>query len=180
MITRRLLYASPLVLMGAGAFGFYSYMRSGRDPRGVPSVLVGKPPPVFDLPALNQAGARFTNAALTPGRPVLVNFFASWCPPCRIEHPQLMRLAREGVRLLGIAYKDQPEASRGFLAELGDPYAATGVDRDGRAAIEWGLYGVPETYLIDPAGIVRWRMAGPVTPEILADQLRPLLARHAA
>jgi cytochrome c biogenesis protein CcmG/thiol:disulfide interchange protein DsbE len=178
VIGRRLLFASPLALLGAGAFGFYSYMRSGRDPRGVPSALVGNVPPPFDLPPLNEAAPRLTNAALTPGRPLLVNFFASWCAPCRIEHPQLMRLAREGVRMLGIAYKDSPPDAKRFLAELGDPFQLIGVDRDGRNAIDWGLYGVPETYFVDPAGIVRWRMAGPITPEYLAGDVRPLLARY--
>lgn len=179
MIGRRLVYASPLLLMGAGAFGFWSYMRSGRDPRGVPSVLVGNRPPPFDLPPLHDGAPRLSNAVLASGRPVLVNFFASWCPPCRIEHPQLMRLQRDGVRMLGIAYKDRPEDARRFLAELGDPYQLTGVDRDGRNAIDWGLYGVPETYFVDPQGIVRWRMAGPITPEALAAEVRPLLARYA-
>lgn len=179
MMLRRVLFALPLAGLAAGSVGVLRYMRSGIDPRGVPSVLVGRRPPEFDMPGLPPAGARFDNAAITPGQPVLLNFFASWCPPCRIEHPQLMRLAREGVRVLGVAYKDDPAAARAFLVELGDPYAAVGVDRDGRGAIEWGLYGVPETYLIDPAGLVRWRMAGPIMPDILDGQLRPLLARYA-
>jgi cytochrome c biogenesis protein CcmG, thiol:disulfide interchange protein DsbE len=179
MIGRRILYAAPLAVLGAGAAGFYSYMRSGRDPRGVPSALVGRPPPAFDLPPLHEGAARLTNAALVPGRPLLVNFFASWCAPCRIEHPQLMRLAREGVRMLGIAYKDRPEDAKRFLAELGDPFQLVGQDRDGRNAIDWGLYGVPETYFVDPTGIVRWRMAGPITEAYLVGEVRPLLARYA-
>lgn len=180
MIARRLLFAAPLLGLAAGAAGFYAYMRSGRDPRGVPSVLVGRPPPPTDLPALHDGQPRLTNAAFATGRPLIVNFFASWCAPCRIEHPQLIRLAREGVHLIGIAHKDRPADAQRFLAELGDPFRAIGQDLSGRASIEWGVYGVPETYFIDGTGIVRWRFAGPITPEILDAQLRPLLRRYAA
>jgi cytochrome c biogenesis protein CcmG/thiol:disulfide interchange protein DsbE len=180
MIARRLLFAAPLIGLAGGAAAFYAYMRSGRDPRGVPSVLVGRPPPPFDLDPLIEGQPRLTPAAFTPGRPAVLNFFASWCAPCRIEHPQLLRLAREGVNLLGIAYKDRPADARRFLAELGDPFRLIGQDVSGRTAIEWGVYGVPETYFIDAQGVVRWRFAGAVTPEILAEQMRPLLRRHAA
>ena len=179
MIARRLLFAAPLIGLAGGAAGFYAYMASGRDPRGVPSVLVGRPPPPFDLEPLIEGQPRLTPAAFTPGRPAVLNFFASWCAPCRVEHPQLLRLGREGVNLLGIAYKDRPADARKFLAELGDPFRLIGQDSSGRTAIEFGVYGVPETYFIDGSGIVRWRFAGAVTPEILDDQLRPLLRRYA-
>jgi cytochrome c biogenesis protein CcmG/thiol:disulfide interchange protein DsbE len=179
MIARRILFASPLVaLAGAGA-GFYAYMASGRDPRGVPSVLVGRPPPALDLEPLHEGQPRLTPAVFSQGRPVVLNFFASWCAPCRIEHPQLLRLHREGTTVVGIAYKDRPTDARNFLAQLGDPFALIGQDSTGRAAIEWGVYGVPETYLVDARGIVRWRFAGAVTPEVLAEQLLPLLRRYA-
>jgi len=179
MIARRLLFAAPLIGLAGGAAGFYAYMASGRDPRGVPSVLVGRPPPAFDLDPLIEGQPRLTQAALVAGKPSVLNFFASWCAPCRIEHPQLLRLGREGVNLLGIAYKDRPADARKFLAELGDPFRLIGQDISGRTAIEFGVYGVPETYFIDGSGIVRWRFAGAVTSEILDDQLRPLLRRYA-
>ncbi len=181
---RRALLLAPLAVAGLGGAGFYAMLRGlgtgDYDPRGVPSALIGKPAPDFTLPPLEGSGLPGLSAAdLTAGRPVLVNFFASWCVPCVIEHPQLMRLARDGTAILGIAYKDKPEDSLGFLKRHGTPYARLGVDQPGRVAIDWGLYGVPETYLIDKSGIIRWRMAGPVTEEILAQQVTPLLRRLA-
>jgi cytochrome c biogenesis protein CcmG/thiol:disulfide interchange protein DsbE len=171
---RRLLPLLPLALFAALAGYFALALFSGRDPRELPSALLDRPLPVFDLPALGE-GPRLTPAALA-GEVVLVNFFASWCAPCRVEHPLLLRLARqERFRLIGIAYKDRPEDSRRFLAELGDPYAATGIDRDGRAGIEFGLYGVPETYVIDRAGHIRKRIVGPLTPALVERELLPLL-----
>ncbi len=180
MIARRLLFAAPLVGLAGGAAGFYAYMALGRDPRGVPSVLVGRAPPAFDLPPLADGGPRLTNQSIPRGRPAIVNFFASWCAPCRIEHPQLLRLAREGIALVGIAFKDKPDDAKRFLGDLGDPFRAIGLDQTGRTAIEWGVYGVPESYFVDPAGIVRWRYAGPITPDVLDAEVRPLLRRYAA
>jgi cytochrome c biogenesis protein CcmG/thiol:disulfide interchange protein DsbE len=180
VIARRLLFAAPLVGLAGGAAGFYAYMALGRDPRGVPSVLVGRAPRAFDLPPLAEGGLRLTNASIPRGRPAIVNFFASWCAPCRIEHPQLLRLAREGIALVGIAYKDKPDDAKRFLGDLGDPFRAIGLDQTGRTAIEWGVYGVPESYFVDPAGIVRWRYAGPITPDVLDAEVRPLLRRYAA
>jgi cytochrome c biogenesis protein CcmG/thiol:disulfide interchange protein DsbE len=113
-----------------------------------------------------------------PG-PVIVNFWASWCVPCIIEHPQLMRLQREGIPVFGIAYKDKPEDSLRFIRERGNPYRRLAKDEPGRVAIDWGVYGVPETYLLDRQGIIRWRFAGPITPDVLGEDIRPLLARHA-
>jgi cytochrome c biogenesis protein CcmG/thiol:disulfide interchange protein DsbE len=107
---------------------------------------------------------------------VVINFFASWCVPCRVEHPLLMRLAsREKLALVGIAYKDKPEDSQRFLAGLGDPYARIAVDRAGRTGIDFGLYGVPETYVVDRAGHIRKRFVGPLTPEAIDRELLPLI-----
>jgi cytochrome c biogenesis protein CcmG, thiol:disulfide interchange protein DsbE len=186
---RRALMLVPLGVAGAAGAGFYAMLRglgSGSyDPRGVPSALIGKPPPPFALPALEASGLpALANTDLTgmpaplPG-PVLVNFWASWCVPCIIEHPQLMRLAREGVPVLGINYKDKPADAATFLARHGNPFTRLGRDEPGRVAIDWGVYGVPETYLLDRGGIIRWRWAGPVTPEVLEQDIRPLLKRHA-
>jgi cytochrome c biogenesis protein CcmG/thiol:disulfide interchange protein DsbE len=181
---RRALLLAPLGLAAVAGAGFYAMLRglgSGSyDPRGVPSALLGKPPPDFALPPLEGAERPgLASADLRGGgRPVLVNFFASWCMPCVIEHPQLMRLARAGVPVLGIAYKDKPEDSLGFLRRHGNPYARLGVDQPGRVAIDWGVYGVPETYLIDRSGLIRWRWAGPITEDTLRQDLEPLLRRH--
>ncbi len=170
---RRLVYLLPLLLFAALAGYFAFALISGRDPRELPSALLDKPAPAFDLPGLG--GERLSLAALR-GEVFVLNFFASWCAPCRVEHPLLLRLARqEGVRLVGIAYKDRPEDSRRFLAELGDPYRAIGIDRDGRVAIDFGLYGVPETYVIDRQGHIRKRFVGPLSPGQVERELLPLL-----
>ena len=183
--SRRALLLLPALVAGGAGLGFFAMLRGlgtgGYDPRGVPSALLGKAPPDFALPPLEGVGLPGLSAAdlRAPGRPVLVNFFASWCVPCVIEHPQLMRLSREGVPVFGVGYKDQPGDSRRFLERHGNPYARLGVDLPGRAAIDWGVYGVPETYLIDRGGAVRWRWAGPVTEDTLRADLGPLLRRYA-
>ena len=171
---RRLIFLVPLLLFAALAGYFAIALFSGRDPRELPSALLDKPAPDFDLPSLT-AGERLSSAALR-GQVVVLNIFASWCAPCRVEHPVLLRLARqEKIHLVGIAYKDRPEDSRRFLVELGDPYRTTGIDRDGRTGIDFGLYGVPETYVIDRQGHIRKRFVGPLTPALLDRELLPLL-----
>jgi cytochrome c biogenesis protein CcmG/thiol:disulfide interchange protein DsbE len=181
---RRLLLLAPLGVAAVAGAGFFAMLRglgTGRyDPKGVPSALVGKPPPDFTLPPLEEAGLPGLAAAdlHAAGRPVLVNFFASWCVPCVIEHPQLVRLAKAGVPVYGVAYKDKPADSLGFLRRHGTPYARLGVDQPGRVAIDWGLYGVPETYLVDRGGIIRWRWAGPITEDTVAQELQPLLKAY--
>ena len=135
-----------------------------RDPSTLPSALIGKSVPAFDLPPLNAAGNEkpgLSSIDLT-GKVQLVNVFASWCGPCRVEHPILMKLARDGVPLQALNYKDQPEDAARFLAELGDPYERIGVDQNGRTGIEWGVYGVPETFVIDAEGKIRHKHVGPL------------------
>ena len=182
-MNRRLLLLAPLGLGIAAYAGFRTVltrMQQGRfDPHDVPSPLIGKPLPDFTLPGLDSPTG-FTAADIraslqTTARPMLINFFASWCAPCIIEHPELMALSREGLPIWGIAYKDTPAAAQAFLTQRGNPFQRLAADRPGQVAIDWGVYGVPETYLIDPAGIIRWRMPGPITAEIAANQLRPLL-----
>jgi cytochrome c biogenesis protein CcmG, thiol:disulfide interchange protein DsbE len=185
-VSRRALVFAPLGVIALGGAGFYAMLRGLRtgeyDPRGVPSALIGRPVPDFALPPLPGANLPpLTIADLrAPGRPVLVNFWASWCMPCVIEHPQLMRLSRQGVAVYGINYKDRPAEANGFLQRHGNPFARLGVDEPGRVAIDWGVYGVPETYLIDPRGVIRWRYAGPITPETLDQDVAVLLRRHSA
>jgi len=146
------------------------------DPDALPSTLVGAPAPVVEVTPL--AGlVPFTRAALEEPGPKLVNFWASWCAPCRVEHPQLMDLQAEGLAIYGVNYKDDADKARAFLKELGDPFAGVGGDDAGRMALEWGVYGVPETFVIDGDGTVLLRFAGPVTDVILEKRIRPALAQ---
>ena len=171
---RKSLYALPVLLFLIVAGYFAVPLFSGRDPHELPSAMIDKPLPAFDLPAL-AGGANISNASLL-GRVVVINFFASWCVPCRIEHPLLMRMAAQNhVPLYGIAYKDKPEDSSRLLANFGDPYRQVGIDRDGRVGLNFGVYGVPETYVIDSAGIIRKRFVGPLNAEVVDKELLPLL-----
>ena len=184
--SRRWMLYAPLGLAGAAGAGFWVMLRGLQtgdyNPRGVPSVLIGRPAPDFTLPPLEGSGLPALSSADLRGPfpgPVLMNFWASWCVPCIVEHPQLMRLKAEGVPLFGINYKDKPADAAAFLTRHGNPFTRLGCDEPGRVAIDWGVYGVPETYLIDRQGIIRWRYAGPITPEVVAQDLRPLLRRYA-
>ncbi len=182
---RRALLLAPLAitgLAGAGAWSILARMKQGRfDPHDVPSQLIGRPVPDFAaLPPLEPGAQGFASADLhATGAPMLVNFFASWCVPCVIEAPALMTLAQQKIPIWGIAYKDKPDAARRFLTRNGDPYARIAMDGPGRVAIDWGVYGVPETYLLDRTGTVRWRQAGPITDDVLETQLRPMLKQIA-
>lgn len=166
----------PLLVVMALVLLFVSMMSGDRNPQEIKSVLVGKQVPVFTLPALTEGAADITEADLKTGRPVLVNFFASWCLPCRAEHDNLMRLSKEiGLPIIGIAYKDDPIKSQRFLDELGNPFAKTATDLDGRVAIDWGVTGVPESFLVDAEGVVRYRHWGPIVGEGLVRRLLPKL-----
>jgi len=172
------LMLAPPVLFAAIAVLFWVGM--GReDPDALPSVLVGRPAPPVALTPLGDAPL-LTDAEIAAPGVKLVNYWASWCAPCRVEHPVLMQLAAEGIPIHGVNYKDQPDNARAFLRELGDPYATLGADVSGRTGIDWGLYGVPETYVIDGQGRVVLRFAGPVTPEALERRIRPALAEAKA
>jgi cytochrome c-type biogenesis protein CcmF len=146
-----------------------------RPPDPQPASMIGQSVPAFALAPL-EPGATVTAASLK-GRVTLVNFFASWCVPCRTEHPLLAEAARHGLRIVGIAYKDRPENTRRFLARLGNPYAAVATDADGRAGRDFGVTGVPESYLVDKNGIVRFYRTGPLTEETMRTQLYPLAER---
>jgi cytochrome c biogenesis protein CcmG/thiol:disulfide interchange protein DsbE len=174
MSLRRLLYALPLLGFAAVALWFLHGL--GRDPAAIPSALIDKPAPEFRLPPLEGSGKPALGPEDLRGRVTMVNFFASWCAPCRIEHPLLMRLAAERrVTLYGVSYKDAAADSRRFLVQLGDPYAAIGWDGNGRVAIDWGVYGVPETFVIDRNGVIRYKQIGPITPAALRDRILPLV-----
>ena len=162
----RLITFLPLAVAAVLAAVFAWALYAGRDPSVVPSPLIDKPVPTFRLPSL-MGGADLT-AAEFKGRVTVLNVFASWCLPCRAEHPALMALARDGkARIIGLNFKDKPEDAKAWLKELGSPYARIGADHTGRAAIEWGVYGVPETFVIDKAGRIRHKLVGPITPEQL-------------
>jgi cytochrome c biogenesis protein CcmG/thiol:disulfide interchange protein DsbE len=173
---RKLLYLLPLAAFVALAGYFASALWSDRDPHELPSALIDKPAPAFDLPAM-PGGANVALAALQ-GQVVVLNFFASWCVPCRLEHPVLMRLANQDkVAITGIAYKDKPDAAKKLLDDSGDPYRRVGVDLSGRTGIDFGVYGVPETYVIDKTGRIRKKFVGPLTPDAVERELLPLLRR---
>ncbi len=171
------LAALPLLLLAGllGAFGLR--LLDGAD-RALPSTLIDRPVPATALPSLRAGDAPLTDAeikALAAQGPLLVNVFASWCVPCRAEHPFLMDLKREGVTLVGLNQRDKPENAKAFLAALGDPFARIGVDANGAASLEWGVYGVPETFVIDRAGKIRYRHVGAIDKDVLDKILRPLL-----
>jgi cytochrome c biogenesis protein CcmG/thiol:disulfide interchange protein DsbE len=146
-----------------------------RDPREVPSPLIGKAAPAFELTKLHAPNETLATADLK-GKVWLLNVWASWCVSCRVEHPLLVELAKANiVPVYGLDYKDKPDDGRDWLAHHGDPYTASIVDRDGRVGIDYGVYGVPETFLIDKEGIVRYKQIGPLTPEALKQKILPMV-----
>jgi cytochrome c biogenesis protein CcmG/thiol:disulfide interchange protein DsbE len=158
-----------VVLMAFLYIGLY------RDPREVPSPLIDKPAPAFALSQLHDPERKLTNADLK-GKVWLLNVWASWCASCRDEHPLLMQLAAANtVPIYGLDYKDKPDAGRAWLAQNGNPYTASAVDLDGRVGIDYGVYGVPETFVIDKQGIVRYKQIGPLTPDSLQRKILPLI-----
>lgn len=167
--------ALPLAIFLAlvGLFGFGIWWNAHHDPREVPSPLIGKPAPAFDLPVLGDPAQRVSKASML-GKPYLLNVFASWCFACRDEHPVLMAEAQKlGVALVGYNYKDEPADAQRWLAQFGNPYETVIADRDGRTAIDFGVYGAPETFLIDAQGVIRYKRIGALTPQVIAEQIEP-------
>jgi cytochrome c biogenesis protein CcmG/thiol:disulfide interchange protein DsbE len=179
------LVALPLVVFLALAALFFFRLGSG-DPSRIPSALIGRPAPDTDLPPVDGlvrdgkpvpglSSADFTGAV------TVVNVWASWCVPCHDEAPLLMRLGQDKrFRLVGINYKDKPENARRFLGRYGDPFSATGADANGRAAIEWGVYGVPETFVVGRDGRIVYKLVGPITPSNLERTLKPVIEQALA
>lgn len=171
---RSLVFYLPLIVF-AGLVVLFLFRFKAGDPSTLPSALIGKPVPTFSLPALegsDQPG--FAAADFQNGKVALVNVFASWCAPCHQEHPLLMELAKDSrFQIYGINQKDKPENARRFLGKLGNPYARVGADTEGRASIEWGVYGVPETFVVSGKGQILYRHVGPITPESLKTKLMP-------
>ena len=165
---KRLIVFLPLVVLAALALLFAGYALK-HDPTVKPAALVGKPVPDVTLPRLDGAGSAKLRTALQ-GKPTFVNLFASWCAPCVEENPALLAMKAQGANIIGIAYEDEPNASKLFLTKLGDPFATVLTDRDGRAGIEFGISGVPETFLVGKDGVIIAKHIGPMTPAV-ADEL---------
>jgi len=155
----------------------FLYVGLSRDPREVPSPLIGKPAPQFSLAQLHEP-AKTLGSADMKGRVWLLNVWASWCVSCRVEHPLLLELAKtKAVPIVGLNYKDKNAEGLAWLAQHGDPYTLSVVDADGRVGIDWGVYGVPETFVVDKTGLIRYKHIGPVSVEALQDKILPLVRK---
>ena len=171
----RWIYLGPIAGFALLAFFLFKSLWAPA-PSLVPSALLDKPAPRLVLPALDGRSAAFTPSDLAAGHVSVINVFASWCAPCRTEADQLAQVAKlPGVALYGLAQKDKPAATRAFLDEVGDPFARIARDDDGRASIEWGVYGVPETFVVDGEGIIRLKYVGPLSDDVVKDQLVPAI-----
>lgn len=178
---RRLFVLLPLLVFLGLAGLFLSQLLSGRDVAEIPSALIGLPAPQTSLPPLEGVNLPGLDSKSFAGRVTLVNVFASWCAPCREEHPVLLGLSQDKrFTLAALNYKDQPENALRFLGDLGNPYQAIGVDPAGRAAIDWGVYGVPETFVIGKDGKIAYKHVGPLTPESARDLLLPQIEKALA
>ncbi len=166
--------APPIVFIGLAALFLVGMMRE--NPDALPSAFEGKPAPAVQLTQLGSEKP-FSDKDLRDGEVKLVNYWASWCGPCRAEHPNLEALADEGIAIYGVNYKDKPINALKFLDELGSPYKTMGADENGRMALNWGVYGVPETYVIDGKGNIVLRFAGPITQRSMDSTIRPAIER---
>ncbi len=164
------------VMLFAGLAGLFIQRLERPDKEVRPSPLIGKAYPATLLGDMDGRAGGLAAHHFADGKPVMVNFFASWCPPCQAEHPQLMQLKAAGVRMYGIAVKDRPVDTTRFLDQNGNPYARIGADRDGRVARTWGVYGYPESYLLDGNGIIRFRQAGDIRAEQVAQIVKTMHA----
>jgi cytochrome c biogenesis protein CcmG/thiol:disulfide interchange protein DsbE len=186
-VLRYLLAALPLLIFVALALIFWSQLNSGRDVSEIPSALIGTKAPKLDLPplegAVTPAGQRMpalTDAAVT-GKLTLVNVWASWCVPCRQEHPIILALSKDPrLTVVGINYKDRNDNALRFLGELGNPFSAIGVDPNGKAAIDWGVYGIPESYLVGADGTILYKRVGPFDEKSLKEGLMPAIEKALA
>jgi len=169
---------SPLMIAPPAIFAAFLLLAlvgmNRDDPDALPSTRLDQPAPPVVLSEL-PGKAVFDDATLRNGELKIVNYWASWCAPCRVEHPTLLRLAEQGLPMYGVNYKDKPKNALGFLEELGDPYRAVGADKDGQMALDWGVYGIPETFIIDGDGTVLLRYAGPMTKRVMETKIWPVL-----
>lgn len=173
----RLLFVLPVLLFGVLAAAVAYFMLSEKDPRLLPSALIDQPAPEFTLPPIKgwEDKKPGLSTADLKGTVTVVNFFASWCVPCLAEHPQITALSKmKGVQVVGINHKDRPDAAKDWLTRHGDPYARIGAD-SGRAAIEWGVYGMPETFIVDKTGRIRFKHVGVIRRETLKQKILPVI-----
>ena len=178
---RRIFVLLPLLLFLGLAAVFFTQLMSGRDISAVPSALIGQPAPETKLPPLEGTDLPGLDSAAFAGKVTLVNVWASWCAPCREEHPLLLALSQDPrFTIAGLNYKDKPENARRFLGELGNPYKAIGVDDAGRTAINWGVYGVPETFLVGKDGKIVYKHVGPLSPDAITGELLPQIEKAIA
>jgi cytochrome c biogenesis protein CcmG/thiol:disulfide interchange protein DsbE len=169
-------YLIPLALFLVAVGIFVWRLNSSEDPHVIASVLIGKPAPKFSLPPLEGRGTEgLSTEDLTKGEVVLVNAWASWCTPCRGENSVLLSLKQRGIKIYGLVYKDKPAPARDFLSELGDPFDRVGFDADGRVGIDWGLTGVPETYVVNGKGIIIAKHTGPLDEDAVETQILPAI-----
>jgi cytochrome c biogenesis protein CcmG/thiol:disulfide interchange protein DsbE len=178
---RYVIAALPLLIFAALAIAFATQLESGRDVSEIPSALLGTKAPALELAALEGSDRPALNTAAIAGKLTLVNVFASWCVPCREEHPLLLALSKDPrITLVGINYKDRNDNALRFLGELGNPFQAIGVDPNGKAAIDWGVYGIPESYLVAPDGTILFKKVGPFDQQSIATQLMPAVEKALA
>ncbi|WP_269931894.1 DsbE family thiol:disulfide interchange protein [Aminobacter sp. HY435] len=178
---RKLFVLLPLLVFLALAAVFLMQLLSGRDLSVIPSALIGHDAPRTELPPLEGMSLPGLNSAEFGGKVTLVNVWASWCAPCREEHPVLLELSKDSrIVVAGLNYKDKPENARRFLGDLGNPYKAIGVDQHGRTTIDWGVYGVPETFLVGKDGKIAFKHVGPLSPEAVKASLMPAIEKALA
>lgn len=169
----KLKFLIPLLLFAA--LGVALLVGLGKNPREVPSPLIGKPAPAFTLPQLNSPQQTIGTGDMK-GKVWVMNVWASWCVPCRAEHPLFVELGKQNIApIVGLNYKNERADAQAWLKQFGDPYAAVAYDYDGRVGIDYGVYGVPETFIIDKAGVIRFKQIGPVTPEVMREKIMPLI-----
>ncbi len=179
---RRLLFFAPAAVFVVLVGFFLSQLLLGRNPAIIPSALLDRPVPEFTLPGIEgraeaeggDGAAGFATADLQ-GELTVVNVFASWCIPCLAEHPLISRLAEDGYQVFGLNHRDKDPDAAGWLRRNGDPYTRVGADRDARVSVDWGVTGVPETYIVDASGVIRYKHVGPLTVQSLEDEFMPRL-----
>ncbi|EFL9482853.1 thiol:disulfide interchange protein DsbE [Escherichia coli] len=177
---RKVLLIPLIIFLAIAAALLWQLARNaeGDDPTNLESTLIGKPVPKFRLESLDNPGQFYQADVLTQGKPVLLNVWATWCPTCRAEHQYLNQLSAQGIRVVGMNYKDDRQKAISWLKELGNPYALSLFDGDGMLGLDLGVYGAPETFLIDGNGIIRYRHAGDLNPRVWEEEIKPLWEKY--
>jgi len=181
-VNKKILFIPLMLFLLLAAALLWQLTRNaeGDDPTRLESALIGKPVPLFRLEALDQPGQTYDQRVLTEGKPILLNVWATWCPTCRAEHHYLNSLAEQGIRVVGLNYKDDRQKAVNWLNTLGNPYALSLYDGNGMLGLDLGVYGAPETFLIDGKGIIRYRHAGDLNPRVWEQEVKPLWMKYSA